>query len=171
VAVVRITLDTNSINLRDRLPAMSTIERWADEGKVRLLGAHRLLIELAGHPARHAPASAAKLARIRDISEPAVVGRSFVGSCYIGGDHIPQPRQLAAVMFPTRRFEDLVENDHDDLMHMLSHIGARADIFVSNDRRAYMVHDQREVLHERWGVVVMTADECVTHLRAVHGWG
>ncbi|CCQ90269.1 hypothetical protein NITGR_270029 [Nitrospina gracilis 3/211] len=48
--VIKLTIDTNLVNVKNSLPSMNTLERWEVEGKVTLIGTERLRMETENHP-------------------------------------------------------------------------------------------------------------------------
>ena len=165
----RLSIDTNVINARGGLPWVNVLERWREEGKVEFLASTRLRIEAAKHPL---PNALEKARGFRDSSEPLVWGQSFWGEAYWGSVYDQQPEffEVASVLFPGVPHGTLPEGDANDVMHLLSHAGARADIFVTDGKKDFISGGKRELLRKRFGIVVMTAEEAVPHLSSTYGW-
>ena len=168
---VRLTIDTNCVNAKSREAAMNTLERWAEEGKVQLDGSLRFDMETKKYaravPARSATI-AAKTGKINDVSEPANFDASFLDESYCDGEG-PDFEEIASVLFPSMRRDDVEkdENKANDVMHLVSHASGGGSIFVTKDEKDFIKGHRRDVLKDKWGIVVMTPDEAVEHLRGL----
>jgi hypothetical protein len=171
----RLSIDTNVINARGGHEAMNALERWREEGRIEIGSSFRLKLEAARHPE---PSARAKAARLPDTGEPFVWNVSAFGSVYSQGGayfssvYSPRPEfsEIASVVFPGRPRGTLTQPEQNDVMHLLSHIGSGADIFVTDGKKDFINDGKREALKARFGVAVMTGDETVRHLAALYGW-
>ena len=162
----RLTIDTNVINSRGRLHPMNVLERWNIERKVSIQGTFRLTIENANDDARRR-----KTANYPNVSEPIVLGVSFLGESYIGDNSfVPKFDDLARILFPTTAINRLTPNQENDVMHLPSHIYSKADIFITKNTRDFIKGGRREKLLLKWGVVIMTPEEAISDLISKHGW-
>lgn len=164
----KLTIDTNLINSKQRLADMNMLERWRDEGKLEFIGTQRLKREIAAYKN---PAASAKEASIPNISEPLVWG---VGNWNEGNwadeDDTPEFLDVAKVLFPAIAPEALNENQQSDVMHLLAHVTAKADVFVTNNTKDFVNDGRREQLKTKFQITVMTAEEVVTDLSSKNGW-
>ena len=164
----RLTIDTNRINAKGGLAGMNVLERWDQEGKVEIVSSTRLKLEAAKHPMKEI--ALAKANRYPDIAEPFILGHSFLDDAYLSDGTGPTFFDLAGVVFPDADPSTLADGDANDVMHLLSHLGAEADIFVTNGKKDFISGGKREALRVRFAIEVMTDDETVAHLSALHGW-
>lgn len=82
----------------------------------------------------------------------------------IGGGSYPRDEMLR-ILFP--RFENITDEDGKsrairDAMHLATHYMYRRDFFVTLDMEHFIAH--RDALKERFGVVILTPEECVSRL-------
>ena len=82
----------------------------------------------------------------------------------------PAFAQIASILFPGIDVVALAQNEVNDVMHMLAHHDSGGDIFVTGDLKDFIAATRRISLRDRWGIIVMTPDEAVAHLRALHQW-
>lgn len=165
----KLTIDTNVINARQNLPAMNKLEQWRDEEKIRIVGTHRLKMEVAAYKN---PKASEKEKKLPNVSEPMVLGKSYLGHSYLAAPkkNAPQFCDLSAIMFPGRDHNQLSNNESNDVMHLISHFFAESDVFVTNNTNDFINDGRREQLKEKFGIKVMTADEAVAELSSKHGW-
>jgi hypothetical protein len=163
----RLTIDNNRINARGGERSMNDLERWAREGKVEIVSSTRLKLEAAKHPMKEA---LVKARSYPDVGEPFVLGQSFLDDAYLSDGTGPTFFDLAGTVFPGADPSTLSDGDANDVMHLLSHVGADGDIFVTNGKKDFIAAGKREALRERFGIVVMTDAETVAHFLALHGW-
>ena len=162
--VVKITIDANLINVRGCHDAMNKLEQLRDQGKVELVGAQRLMDEIRRHPMQ--PAANHKVSSMRDVNEPFVLDYSALGFGYLPEEGRPQFDEIANILFPRMDARTLNSNEANDVMHLLGHCYSNSDYFVTDDRHDFIEDGRRELLRERFGIVVMTAGEMVDHLIA-----
>lgn len=164
---MRVTIDTNCLNAYGRAPpSVGVIERWAAEGKIERRGTERLL-----HEARYGEKARAKARAMPNVGEPMVLDVSFFDSgAYLPEKAEPSFAQIASILFPGMDVSALAQNEVNDVMHLLAHHDSGGDIFVTGDVKDFIAAPRRDLLRERWGIFVMTPDEAVAHLRALHQW-
>lgn len=171
---MRLTIDTNCINIKQKIAAVNTLERWETEGKVKLSRTQRSLSE-----SRHEQARQKMLGR-PNVGEPAVWDVSFLDSDAYLAPPGPQFDELFSVLFPTldpnmvsmehKRVPDgsWTESSHVmDVMHLLAHESSGNQIFVTHDKDFLRC---AQVLREKWNVVVMSPEDAVAHLQSEQGW-
>jgi hypothetical protein len=165
-----ITVDSNLINTKKQIPAMNTLERWEKEGKIVLCGAERLAIEISKHPRQ--PDASKRVREMKGISEPCVIGQSYIGHSYItnGKPEDPQFCDIASIMFPQKKYDELSQNEANDVMHLISHYFAGADYFITNDRKDFIDGGKQDLLKKRFRLNVMTPDELVSHFVTKYDW-
>lgn len=165
-----VTIDSNLINTRKQIPAMNTLELWEKEGKIVFCGAERLAIEISKHPKQ--PDASKKVREMKGISEPCVIGQSYIGHSYItkGDPKDPQFWDIASIIFPNKKHDELTQNESNDVMHLMGHYFAKSDYFVTNDRKDFIDGGKRDLLKKRFGINVMTPDELVGHFVEKYGW-
>ena len=164
---MKLTIDTNIINVRGKLPAVNTLERWQAEGKVQLIGTERLKDETASHKK-----ASQKVNSMPNVSEPMVLGVSRLGHAYLAGENSgPGFMELAQVLFPNQKDPlSLSNGDTNDVMHLVSHAHSKNEVFVTNNTKHFIANGRREKLKDGFGIVIMTPEEVVDHLSARHGW-
>lgn len=165
---VKITIDANLINARGKLPAMNALEKWQAEGKLQLVGAQRLEDEIASHPLQ--PEANAKVARMENISEPAVWGISKWGKATWASAGKVSYKELASILFPAVDLEKLSDNQKNDVMHLLGHAYSDSEIFITDNTKDFIANGRQETLLSGFKILVMTASNAITFLSERHGW-
>lgn len=152
--MIQLTIDSNVINVRGRLAAMNTIEKWQSEGKVLLVGAQRLTNEMRGY-------ADAKVKTMKNVSEPMVWGISDWGSKWGAAGPVPDYKELAEVLFPKVRWDRLNQNQQNDVMHLMGHCDSDSKVFITSDIKDFIKRGRRERLRDKFGIEVMTPEEFV----------
>ena len=165
---MRVTIDTNLINVRGGEPSMGIIERWQAEGRLVLVGANRLLRETGAY----SPRAYAKARGMPNVGEPLVYdsGGAYDDGAYYDGPAEPTFEHLAGVLF-RRSSDGVTANQANDIMHLLGHVGAGCDVFLTNDVKDFIADGRRETLRSRWRIEVKTPAEFVDEMVAQRGWG
>jgi hypothetical protein len=162
--VLKITIDTNRINARKQLDEMNKLEQLRDQGRVEIVGTQRLLDEIRLHPVQ--PQASNKVRSMRNVSEPFVLGHSALGSAYLAAASRPEFDEIAEVLFPEKAPDCLSSNEANDVMHLLGHCHSDSDCFVTDNQKDFIKSGKRELLHERFGIIVMTDAEVIKLLTA-----
>ncbi len=165
---IKITIDTNLINSKQKLPAMNKLEQWRDEGKLEIVGTQRLKREVADYKNDIA---SAKEASIPNVSEPMVWDISAWGESKWGAEgEIPEYKELAKTIFPTVPLDKLNQNQQNDVMHLMGHADCDSDIFVTSNIKDFINDGRREQLKAKFQIVTMTAEEVVADFSTRYGW-
>lgn len=88
---------------------------------------------------------------------------------YLDGPEEPSFEGLASVLFPTVPLDRLTDNQDNDVMHLLGHVGAQGDVFLTNNTKDFIDGHRRGALASQWGIVVQTPDEFVQE-KQLAGW-
>lgn len=150
------TIDSNSINARQKIAAMNELEHLAVSGKVKIVGTQRLFDEMKLYPP-----GMQKALGLENVYEPFTVGMSRIGSAYIAPqNNKPSFAQLAKIMFPNIAIELLNENQQNDVMHVIGHIFSSSDYFVTLNTKDFIDKGKASEL-KTLGIHVITPDEAV----------
>ena len=165
----KLTIDTNLINAKQKNLSMNKLEQWCDEGKLIIVGAYRLTVEIAAY--KNQKASCKEL-KIPNIAEPLVLDKSCLDSSYLApsDNNAPEFGDIASILFPQKDYALLSDNDSNDVMHLMGHYYAKADIFLTNNTNDFVKDGRREVLKKQFGIVVMTPEEAVDAFLDKYGW-
>jgi hypothetical protein len=170
-AKIKITIDSNLINLKQRSEAMNKLEELHLKGEIQIVGAERLYEEMK----KYKPEAFDKASSYENIGEPWVIGHSAVGRAYIssGDTQLPTFNELTKILFPNLKTEALNENEVNDVMHLLAHAHSDAEYFITDNTKDF-IHGKknnqnrednlsnltREELGKRL-IKVLTAEEAV----------
>lgn len=172
-----VTLDTGCVNLYGRPPHgpwLNTLERWAKEGRILLVRAPTMWVEISKHKSgKYKERAASKIAAtFRRLGTP------FTLRLQQGGN--PQNVREFRNIVPTELFRAVFEVIHPDkdfdrerstkhgldAEHVTYHVLAGADYFVTIDGD---ILGKRDKLADE-EVDVFLPEECVKKLAAEHGW-
>lgn len=133
--ILKITIDSNLINLRHSIKEMNKIEELHEKGKIQIVGAQRLYDEMKEYNAD----AFDKARTYENISEPFTIGFSAIGSAYIAGeDNIPSFKTFASILFPNQNIDSLSENQTNDIMHIIAHAHSDSKIFLTNNAKDFI---------------------------------
>ncbi len=170
--VLKLTFDTNCINLRQAVRALNELERLAEEG----------LIEIAAGPAMLADLQRDKSLHAEDRSEKARLLHERIHTESVE----PMPSgSLEAALEATFEREDVkrglldlwqtlfpgpghpTDNQVDDILHILIHRVWKRDIFVTQDTDFL---NNREKLKDLVGVTICTPEEALQRVSDHISW-
>lgn len=161
-----ITIDTNRINSKGDLEDMNKLEEYAKNGIIEIVGTERLLQEMERYDRGKKKAESYK-----NISEPYTVGFSKIGSFYISGGEGIKFKEIAAILFPTKKPIELNKSESNDVMHLVSHSHSQSEYFVTNDEKDFInakrTNDNRNGEYKNFkrnqlgklGIKVVTSEE------------
>ncbi len=166
---IKLTIDTNLINARQKDWRMNKIEQWRDEGKLSVVGTHRLTMEVAAYKNEKA---LDKEKKIPNVHEPGVLDKSCFDSCYFASseNNSPQFWDISSILFPRKDWKKLSDNESNDVMHLMAHYYAKVDIFLTNNTNDFVKDGRRESLKGKFGIVVMTPQEVVDEFSKTYDW-
>lgn len=136
--MISITIDTNLINTKNKLPEVNILENYYTNGLIKIVATDRLLQETENDHKRYLKANL-----YDNISEPFTVGYSRIGYAYISsGERKPSFEELAKILFPRIKPINLTKNQSNDVMHLVSHVHSDSDYFVTNNIWDF-IHEKR----------------------------
>ncbi len=168
---IKITIDSNLINLKQKLESVNKLEELNEKGIIQIVGAERLYEEMRNHK----PEAFDKAKKYENIGEPFVVGHSRIGHAYIASENpaLPTFRELAEILFSNIETEKLNDNQVNDVMHLIAHAHSDSKYFITdntkdfiNGKKNNLNRDQdlsnqtREKLKAK-SIIVLTAIEAV----------
>jgi hypothetical protein len=130
-----ITIDSNLINSRQTDLVLNALEEMAKLGKIKIVGAQRLLDEMKNFNS----IAYQKANNYLNISEPFTIGLSAIGSAYIAGDEKkPSFIEIANILFPNYDLDKLTPNQNNDVMHLVAHAHSDSDYFVTRNLKDFI---------------------------------
>jgi hypothetical protein len=155
-----LTFDTSCVNERRRDEWLNQLERWAEEGHIKIERSPTMLQELRGE------------SRINQARRMTPYPHLFtLGQSALGGDHVLagpllDAEILRAILFPTTSAQVFTVRQKNDIAHLQHHVRTGRDIFVTNDPNDFIVRGKQEHL-QRLGIWAFTPEAAVAHLRAL----
>lgn len=141
----KITIDSNLINVRQKVEAVNSLEKLHEEGLIEIVAAERLFEEM-----RNSDIATKKANQYKNIAEPFVIGHSRIGKAYIAksDSKLPTFGIIASILFPN--IENPSENQSNDIMHLLAHSHSDSEYFVTNNTKDF-IHGKKTNLnrHEK----------------------
>jgi hypothetical protein len=161
-----VTIDTNSINARQRDADLNNLEEWHLKGIIEIVKTDVMDTEfLKASPEPREPFMN-KSSRYREDVGVGAYGHSRRHHAVYGeANDLNYPRdEMLRMLFP--RFEYLTNADEKsrairDAIHLATHHMHKRDFFVTNDKH---FKSARDALRERFGVVILTPKECDSRL-------
>ena len=172
-AIPEITLDTNCvINLYDANSAsrmsvdeLAAILKYADDGEVDVMVATRIAADLERD--KSCRRAADLLERIEPLPIFGTVARLDVskwdsGDVWVGDDDVALVERVRRALFPTLNSSDRrYYNKLADIDHLVGHIRARRDVFVTDDLE---IRKKASGLSTTDNLSVMTPKECLAYI-------
>ena len=158
--MLRITIDTNCINARQRDTSLNELEERARASEFELTATAVMLDELDRDLTTLGQARREKAARLPIAHSGFMIGYSTVGGHdVIGGpDAYRHVDAIAPFVRPGTRWDDLDTNTQRDIMHLSAHMTYGWDIFVSRDGEILAAAD---ALLKELGLRVMTPEDAL----------
>ena len=161
-----VTIDTNSINTRQRDANLNNLEEWHLKGIIEIVKTDVMDTEFLKACPEPQEAFMNKSSRYQEDVGVGAYGHSRRHHAVYGEASDPDyPRdEMLRMLFP--RFEYLTNEDEKsrairDAMHLATHHMHKRDFFVTNDKH---FKSARDALRERFGVLILTPNECVSRL-------
>jgi hypothetical protein len=156
-----ITIDTNCINVRSSLPAMTRLEHLHSDGRVEIVKTDVLDTEIPDWRGRRGRKARTKSAPLKEDIGGLVLGHSRLGHARLGSDEDPALYdQIADALFG-HRLTQLHRRQVRDVMMVATHMRHKRDILVTLDKELLL---RADCLGEEFGVTVLTPDECLARL-------
>jgi hypothetical protein len=162
-----VTIDTSSINTRQSDTNLNKLEEWHLKGIIEIVRTDVMDPEFLRRSLGRQEAFMNKSSRYREDMGVGIYNHSRPDHAVYGEPHDPDYPldEMLRILFP--RFENLTDEDEKsrairDAMHLATHYMHRRDFFVTLDTRHFIAH--RDALKERFGLVILTPEECVSQL-------
>jgi hypothetical protein len=156
----RITLDTGCINAKRKNEALNTLERWADEGRLRLQRSDVMLGELEGDARVQKAVALDEHPGLFSPEESVLDGPNVLAG--------PDMRtELQHVLFPTAW--PLTSNQRHDVEHLRLHVLTGGDAFVTLNSNDFISRGRQELLRV-CGIWVLQPPELVALLKNLYEW-
>ena len=150
--VLRITIDTNLINARQKLPEMNTLEEMHKKGLVEIVKTDAMDTEMLNGYKK----GLEKSQQYREIQGYGVFGHSrYDHAIYSGEDDGGLTQSVVMALFPGKACSELSDNDIKDVMHIQAHITNKCDYFITEDK---IILDAAELL-KKLGVRIRTPSD------------
>ena len=158
-----ITIDTNCINAKPSLRAMTRLEQLHSEGRVQIVKTDVLDTELSEWQGHLGELARRKSAQLREDIGVWVLGHSRLGHMQLAGDDdVVLYEELAQEIFELPQ-ERLNRQQVRDVMIVATHLKHGRDYLVTLDRG---VSGRASRLWEKFGITVLTPDECLSLVEA-----
>ena len=163
MAPPRITIDTNCINARSSLPAMTRLEYLHSEGRVQIVKTDVLDTELSEWQGHRGERARRKPAQLHEDIGVWVLGHSRLGHTRLAGDDdVLLYEELEQEIFELPQ-KKLSRRQVRDVMIIATHLKHGRDYLVTLDRGLI---DRASRLREKFGITVLTPDECLSLVEA-----
>jgi len=163
MAELTITIDTNCINVRRSLKAMSFLEQLHQQGRVKVVKADVLDTELSQHRGLYGRRALEKSAALEEDMGVLVLDHSRLDHARLGEEEgATEYDDIANVLFGAP-LDRLSKHQVRDVMLVATHKEHRRDILLTLDEKHLL--SKAALLRERYGIKVMTPDKCARRLR------
>ena len=133
---LRLTIDTNCINVRQADAFMNQLEGFARQGLIEITTTFSLGKDLAFDETKLGEARRIKASRLPQARSGFIIGRSTVGGPdVIGGPDIyARVDPIAEIIAPGIAWEKIYTNTQRDILHLAAHLTYGWEIFLTGDK-------------------------------------
>ena len=161
----KLTIDVNLMDTELNIPAMNTLKRWKEEGKLDLIEA-----DGRGAPKKEVYTWPGAPKSTEPAEKPAWKGgKARSGKMNESGK--ANFKSVAAVIFPGKDPMKLNLKEINNVAHLIKHHSVKNEIFVAAKESEFITSGRRDLLKSYFGIIVMTPDEAVEALTELQGWG
>ena len=174
--MIRITIDTCLINVKEELVPVNKLEELDKRELIQIVATDRLIIETENHSDRLKKAES-----YESIAEPFTIGYSRIGKAYISDEKKrPTFYDIASILFPDININDLTPNQSNDVMHLIAHMHSDSKYFVTNNVKDFIDAKKNNVNRDggykdykrnqlkEIGILVLTPEEIIDVLDKEH---
>ena len=163
--VLKLTLDTNCINLRKKVPALNELERLAEQGIVQLAATAEMLVDLERDQSLHAEQRREKASLLHEQIHNGLT-KSLPSGPSQRTLEDPITRETVRrgllhwleVLFPSGPPNEKMS---DDILHVVIHTAWKRDIFVTMDTDLLSRREAFQTL----GAIVCRPDEALQRVK------
>jgi hypothetical protein len=152
--------------MRQRDADLNKLEEWHLKGLIEIVRTDVMDTEFLKASPRRRESFMNKSSRYREDMGVGTYDHSRWDHAVFGGSYDRNyPRdEMLRILFPG--FENISDEDEEsrairDAMHLATHHMHKRDFFVTNDKHFIAA---RDALRERFGLVILTPEECVSRL-------
>jgi hypothetical protein len=156
-----ITIDTNCINARPSLPAMTHLERLHADGRIQIGKTDVLDTELSESKGAYGQAARRKSAKLVEDMGTLIIGHSRIGHARVGSDDDQALYDSIAGVIFGEPLRGLHRRQVRDVMMLATHMKNKRDLLVTLDKDLL---DRAEPIQRQFGVTVLTPDECLVRV-------
>jgi hypothetical protein len=129
--ILHITIDTNLINARQKLPEMNVLEDMHKRGSIEIVKTDAMDTEMLEGYRK----GLEKSQQYREIQGYGVFGHSrFDHSVYGSVEDGGLTQSIVMALFPGKSCSELSDNDIRDVMHIQAHVTHKGDYFITEDK-------------------------------------
>ena len=169
--MVTLTFDTSCINAKGNNRELNELETRQREGLIQIVSGTSVEEELL-QPDRE-PFRTQRLSKFNNYDDVDagywVLDYSRLGISTIPDDEsiAQEMEEIAHVLFPQCPWQRLNKNQIRDVMVLHTHLTHKRDVFVTLNTKDFIGREQakRELLKEKFGILVMTPQEAVAYVR------
>lgn len=160
---LRVTIDTNCINVKQAHFCMNQIEDIARRGKIKLTTTFAISEDLDFDKTQFSEARRTKALRLPMARSGFMIGHSMVGGPdVIGGPNVYEHvDSIAEIIVPATNWEDIHTNSQRDILHLAGHLTYGWELFVTEDK-GILKHALKLA---ELGVEVLTPQETLQYLK------
>lgn len=154
-----VAIDTNRINLRQKLPSMNKLEKWHKSGKIKLVLPGSTIGEIRDYSEK----ALKKTSLFHRILSPAHYGSGVTYGNLVYGSPEPEFSLVKKILFEDQ--EKLSRNKRLDMYHLVACLRNKVDYFITNDAKHIL--SKRKKLLDELGMKVLSSDELIEELKNI----
>lgn len=162
----KLTIDSDLMNAKEKLPAVNLLVKWKGEGKLDLIETDP--VKTADDPRNPKQGWPGAPPQKEEKTLPAWRGRR--GAPKPGAGATIKFADVASVLFPGKNSQKLSMTDINQVARIIRHHTSKNEIFVTGAPDLFITGGRREHLKRVFGIIAMTAEETVKSLREMEGW-
>ncbi len=157
-----ITIDTNAINVKQRIEELNLLEKYERWGLVQIFKTDALDTELLADETSWGQNRRDKASNLPEDIGIGVIDHSRVGHARVAGEEdVKLQDEIINVLFQKTRHQ-LTTQQLRDAMHLHTHVMHHRDFFVTRDKH---ILSRKEELHKKFGINTGTPEECLQFIK------
>jgi len=159
---IRVTIDTNCINVREAHTFMNQLEKLAQRGLIEITTTFALGADLTFDKSKYGEARRAKASRLPTARSGFMIGRSTIGGPDVvgGPDVYAHVDPISEIIAPGITWEAIDNKTQRDILHLSAHLTYSWDIFLTEDKGILKYASELDTL----GIRAMTPEIALQQL-------
>jgi len=150
--VVRISLDSGCLNVKHKHPILNKLRKLEEQERIEIFSSGTVWREQTRPeiPNNYRTRYQKRLEETKPVSETTVFPFSFKsGARFVNEESEQKIEQITKICFPNKSWNELTENEKNDVRALEAHAFAGLDYFLTLDKKDFVINGKKEELEEK----------------------